>query len=83
MSTRELAVSLIDSLSEAQAAAVVDFIAALSGVREEKKDDEVLGKRRAFDRIKELRNAVDEGTGNNRRDYKEMYLEYLDERYGS
>ncbi|MDE7292968.1 MAG: hypothetical protein K2N72_00935 [Oscillospiraceae bacterium] len=80
MSNREYAVELITSLTDEQVDNLVNFIVSFSNVTvNEGKNDDLQSKRRSFERIKEIRNSAAEETG---RDYKEMYLEYLDERYG-
>ena len=81
MSTREYAVNLINTLSDEQVEDIMIILENYSAGqnRTENNDDEWRNKFRSFERIKQIRNTEWKDSG---KDYKEMYLEYLDERYG-
>lgn len=82
MSTREYAVNLINTLSDEQIEDIMVILKNFSAPKTHTgdEDDEWEVKRHSFERIKQIRNTEWEDSG---KDYKEMYLEYLDERYGS
>lgn len=82
MSTREYAASLINTLSDEQLDDVLAFLMKFSAKKPsaENKNNEWENKRHSFEKIKQIRNDEWADSG---KDYKEMYLEYLDERYGS
>lgn len=81
MSTREYAVNLINTLSDEQVEDIIIILKSYSvgQNRTENNDDEWGNKLCSFERIKQIRNTEWNDSG---KDYKEMYLEYLDERYG-
>lgn len=76
MSTREYAVSLINTMSDEQVDSLVNFIVSFSSAGKDRQSDtEADSRLKAFERIKELRSVPIN-------DEKAVLQEYREEKYG-
>ncbi|MCM1298412.1 MAG: hypothetical protein NC203_08110 [Firmicutes bacterium] len=80
MSQRELALQMVNNLSEEKAAALIVFLREFAGAEAEElaKQREIERKRKAFARMNELTRPLDIGDND-----KEILQKHREEKYGS